>query len=250
MANDVSNLILKKVTEMQDSEKIYVFNHNLYRKTNNTSYDDFVKEIIKLNYEKCVKIIFKNSNKIGPYIDFRGVIYGNISIDEWENEIDISSFDLTCEEYQRLKSRFTECQWNISSNGSVHPRTCLCNSDRLWIRKNYENDKNEDEELDDLTFDERVVWGNWCKDCENCISDNIKQVRNDLEACVCLCDIHMLTSPSSIIVRPYQRYDSDHCDLFKNDIYGIFISSQIDILKPNCIDIIKRHVMSKKLTVI
>ena len=246
MANDVSNIILRKVIEMRDHELIYEFCGNLYRKDDNTNYDDFIKKIMKINMNKCVKMILNETNKIGCYIGYRGVEQGNISVEEYENKIDISSFNLTVDEYKRLKATFIKSGWTVCRTNCGHSRKCLCNSKTVFNCKKDGNCYDENEP---------VTWENTCNMCHEVIYDNhdLTSHWENFSQCFCECDEHLCTIcdyPSTIIARPLNEYDSDHCGLFKDDVYNIFITSNIDIFKDKCLDIIKTHIKSKKVMVI
>lgn len=252
MANDVANIILKKTIEMQDRDQIYLFNGNLYKKKDSTSHNDFIKHIIKQNYAKCVKLLFKQRQKIGSYIVSRGVVEGEISVENYENNINLHDFHLNIDEFKKLKSRFETNRWNIFHYcDHPQPRQCLCETSRCWLFKNKEDDieledngENDIFELKENEEHERVVWGNMCNICHKFI----EAIRDDCEICDCgqsevdcycdeeyeECEECSKIVPSQIIVSPKEKYYSDHCGLFKHDLYNIFISAGIDILKQEC----------------
>lgn len=264
MANDVANIILKKAIEMQDrDDEIYFFNGKMYKKKETTSHNEFIRSIIEKNYDKCVKLLFKQRQKIGPYIDQGGAIEGVISLKYWENTIDLHDFHLTADEYKNLVLSFEKNNWKVNlMQTCFHSRHCLCDTSRSWIFKNKEDDiyfedggENNVPELKVNEENERVVWGNQCDIC----CQFIEMIREDINLCDCTQNIDIYcfckckrcneTIQSKITFKPDQYY-SDHCGLFKNDIYDIFISTKIDILKKECVDIIEKYIQPKKLEIV
>lgn len=266
MANDVANIIIKKVIEM-DKEDIYLFNGNIYKKRKNTSDNEFTKFIIQHNYEKCVKLLFKIKHKITGKWSCKSK-KKPINCCEGENVINIEDFHLTVDEWKNLVFSFEKKKWFVFREYKCpricphfKPRNplCLCDTQRAFRFKNKTDfaDKLIVEEDDD----DRVVWGNQCEICHGFTERIVHYCKLcschiwDIDCCCegnyteydCeICDL--IIPPSITILSEYIRLGFDR-DVAKKDFYNIFISAEIDILKNECVALLKPLIHSKKLTI-
>lgn len=245
MSKNIAQIIYDLVTS--DPCEVYILGKQCFKKSSNIEWNVFVKKIIEMEYNKCVKIIVKQSNDIGAYVDGKGHILGELNVVNCEGPFYIKDFNLTLDEYHQLLRDFSasksnpnpsiyiDCEKIVDENKNIRCDCSLFKKETGYCKRNGYCRK----------------WGGREK-CDNC-ADYCKICKEKLHyKCNCdihtpgyLCKTHHTIKNSIPLILDYY---SDHDGLFKSELYTIIENSdtiKTAMFKESCVNIIGRYLKNR-----
>ena len=243
MSKNIAQIIYDLVTS--DPCEVYILGKQCFKKSSNIEWNVFVKKIIEMEYNKCVKIIVRRNNDIGAYVDGRGHILGELNVVNCEGPFYIKDFNLTLDEYHQLLRDFSASQSN--PNPSIYidyekivdeHNTIRCDCSLFKKKTGYCERGDE--------------FGNGCEECDYCM-DYCKMCKEEL-LYKCNCDIHTpgyLCKTHHTIkdsIHLILDYYSEHDSLFKTEFYTIVENSDAiksAMFRENCVNIIGQYLETR-----